>query len=251
MKKILAAAAVLAVMAGGAQGEMIISSMGSSFAVNLSSWDGSTAPPNMYSVGVTTWNGYYNMDGSYSSSNAGFAFRETSTGDVIGMGLKRGTSGGVFLNWQLKNETGSEITELTINWTAAQYTEWGRATTFAIGSYRVYNDDTEAWSSWITSGVTSDSYTATAQAEPTSNSGANLAEIITANHSATILFSTAINDGQSFEIGWTVGNGDGSQGNAHVGFLDASVTAIPEPGTLGLLALFGVGGLLMRKRRIG
>ncbi len=243
MKKIITVLAIVGMMANVSQATLIINTLGTpTSATNLSTWDGDAAPPNFTSSGIT-WDGYYDLDGAYSSTNRAYAFRETETGPVVGLGNKRGTSGGVFLNLQVTNDTGGEITQFDLSWTAAQYTEWGRATTFFLNNYNVEN------SGWTTVGLTSTTFTASAQAAPTPSSGENLDTIVTSAQSGSIVFATPLAHGESLAIGFSFGNGAGSEGNAHVGFTDMTITAIPEPSTLALFGLM-IGALAFARRRL-
>jgi hypothetical protein len=242
MKKTLLTIIGLTAMASSAMfGQVLINNLNVPVTENFSTWNGSAVPTNFSASGLTTFSGFYNLDGAYLNSNAYYAFRDNSSSPVIGLGGKRGTSGGVFLNWSLTNNTGSNITEFSITWTAYQYTEWGRATTFTLNSYNPNG------SGFTSVGVNSTTFTASAQASPTASSGVNLSTITSSSQSATITLATPLLDGQSILIGWSMGNGAGSQGNAHVGLSNISLTAIPEPSTAILLGLGAMAIFLRRK----
>lgn len=229
--------------ASAVSGQIVIAAANSAISINFDAYDGEAPPPNTTISGVTAFNGFYDLDGSYSAANAIYAFRESETDPVLGIGIKRGTTGAVFYNVSFENNTGSAITGFELGWTAAQFTEWGRATTLFLNSYN-------AGSGFSSVGVTSETFTASAQQSPTGNSGANFATPVTQNRVGSISLPTPLESGETIIIGWTIGNGAGSQGNAHVGFTEISVTAIPEPSTYAAIvgALF-LGLVLYRRRQ--
>ena len=210
---------------------------------NFSSYQGTevTLPSGVstFGSGFPNYGGFYDRDDSYSNSNLAYALRDNSSSSEIAFGMKRPASTAVAsLNWQLTNDTGGDITSFTITWDAWQLSEAGRATELTLFNYN-------AGSGFTSDGLTSSTFTAS-----TAPSDANLSAISVSPQSATINLTSALEDGNSITLGWRWLQGAGGGGNAHVGLTDISVTAIPEPSSIIMMALAGLAAFgILRNRK--
>ncbi len=249
MKRVLTLLCALLV-AGVAQANLVLSEVNHAYSGNFEGWDGDADPPNFTLVNYT-WDGLYDLDGAYKHLNRAFAFRESSSEPVLGWGVRpEATGNAAYFNLSLINQTGAAISEIHIFWNVAQYTKAGRATKMQVYSYRI---DGGPWQTGSAAGVDSDIATASAT-DPEVRS--NLSPVIPTPATATITFSTLIEDGKQFDIGWRVLPGEGSGSNAHMGFTGYAVTVTgtdhtvtppdqvsgPSEGRVGELLTFTVGG---------
>lgn len=210
--------AFMVLLAGSTGAEWPLLALHQPQARNFEGWNGNSAPAHFTLSPAYNypWGGYYDLDEGYKHFNRAYAFRQDAAGPVLGWGVRPAASSPIaWFALHLVNETGGPITKLEVAWTAAQYTEAGRATEMDLRSFSI-----DGGATWPTGGVTSDTFTAST----TSGDPANLWPIVTAGQTATITFSTPIDDGASFAIRWRIAPGDGSGSNAHLGFTDFTLT---------------------------
>jgi len=178
---------------------------------NFEGWNGSSNPPD-FTLEYHSWGGYYHLDDGYVNRDGAYAFRGSEAGAVLGWGVRMNNENPVeYFHLHLINQTGVPIARLDVGWTAAQYTEAGRASSIRLAHV----------SPVAGALIESDLFTASAT-DPEVRS--NLTPIATSPQRATITFATPIEPGAPFTIGWGVLNGAGEGANAHIGFTHFTVT---------------------------
>ncbi|MCC5805671.1 MAG: PEP-CTERM sorting domain-containing protein [Opitutales bacterium] len=189
--------------------------------------------------------GYFNFDDSPSlTPNNLYAFRDSASDPVFGFVYKRpaGSPASIFVNVTAINDTGRTINEFKLSFDFIQASIGGRATEIWIN----WNPGPSFTSNGITGG---EDYVA--QAEDTTSISL-LDPYQTQNRSISYSSASGIADGETVVFGFNIRTGDGSGNNAHVGFSNVEITAIPEPSTyaalFGALA-FGLVVFLRRRRR--
>jgi len=235
-----------------------------------------------------TFGGTFDGNTAYSSAvnNMSLAqyFSPTSTTDRA-FGAKRRSEGGgptnppanpdsggtnlYVLTWSFVNNTGADISQFNISWNVEQYGQGNRSTALDFNynpngagvtasgisgqtftsALRGNGGTDPATQVNFYSSNTVDSYELDPNQTTTStNRGVKTSPVITA-YSVTVTPTTPLADGQSIDFRWTNRSGNGNAINALIGWDHLSVTAVPEPATVGLSGLVCTAGLVRRARR--
>lgn len=188
--------------------------------------------------------GFFNYDDPPTLTHTGFyAFRESASDPVVGFVHRRGTGSPAnqYFNIQVTNNTGLTITDVELSLDFLQPTEGSRATEIRIN----WNPGT----GWTTNGITNGA-DFVAQRDTESNTVTLLDPFLTTSRVISYSHSLGIADGDSVSFGFNIRNGGDAGNNAHVGFSNLSVTAVPEPGTYAaLIGLAALGFVVYRRRK--
>lgn len=174
---------------------------------------------------------YSNTLNSYSNQNANRAFQDGNTDDYA-----FGTKTAVVAHFTLGliNNSGADFDGLTVAYNVEQYSVGTSGTTITF--------------SYSTDGETFSTASLTGGEEVLSQTGgttSNLANVLQTARTANVGVTVA--EGSSIWFRWTY-TPLGASGNAHMGIDDVSVSAVPEPATVGVIAAALLMGLLGVKR---
>jgi hypothetical protein len=194
---------------------------------------------------------------AYTNNNGLYALYYSSTGDQSdrAFGTKRQPNGTpIPLAWSFTNQTGADISSFDVSWDVEQYTQGGRPTKIDFDYNPNGAGPTQA-------GIVGTTLTTAQTGIPTS--GANLPggtppgggpPIIT-SRSVSISLATPLANGQSIDFRWITTGVEPAGGNAHFAVDNLSVTALPEPTTLGiaglLCAIVGSARAARRRQLVG
>lgn len=208
---------------------------------------GVTASGSGWWQAFTTFTRNNTGDGNHASAfSAGIAGVGVATDRAFGLGIQSPT---VFsaIGAQFQNDTGSAITELNISYDGEMWYMGGIKTVADTMKFAYSTDATSltdgTWTDVSTLNFSSPFTTTAAQFQLKDGNDA-------ANRTAGIADSiTGLNiaDGATFFVRWySVDNGGKNDG---LTIDNVSITAVPEPATFGLVAIFGGAALLIRRRR--
>lgn len=172
--------------------------------------DGSVIPDPFVVSGAglpSSFGGLFDPITTSLSSVRYYVFTDPDDEDVRAFGMRRGTTSAAYLELPILNSTGRSLKRLHVTFRVWQITQNTRATRIKLNHYR-YPSDAGTTSSSLY--VTSDEYTSSTGNESV------LESIHQEWLTATIVFQTPIPADESFIIGWSFINGDGSGGNAHL-----------------------------------
>jgi hypothetical protein len=160
---------------------------------------------------------------AYNNNNGLYALYYSATDDSSerAFGTKRQPNGTpAILTWSFTNLTGADISSFNVSWDVEQYTQGGRPTAIDLD----YNPNS---SGATQAGIVGSSLTTATTGTPTS--GANLASPIITSRSVSIALATPLANGQSIDFRWSTTGNTAGGANAHFAVDNLSVTAVPEP----------------------
>lgn len=243
--KTLLLSAALGLTSALALGTLPLTQINQAVSVDFSSFEGtySTLPAGVSFTTGQSERGFFNYNAPPTLTLTGFSgFRENADAPVIGFVHRRGTGSPAnqFFNITFSNNTGQTVNDFVLNVDFLQPTQGSRATEIQIN----WNPS----GSFTTNGITNGgSFIASFDEDNTSVS--LLDPFVLTSRTIQYTSFSGVAAGESVTFGFNIRNGDGSGNNAHVGFANMSVTAIPEPGSLILVGIMGVAAVVVLRRK--
>lgn len=247
MKKVLAVVMVLGLAVGVAQAQLIFNTMGQTISEDFDGQTSGNLPAN-WSIISETSTAWPNWQSDGETGTAGGVryndFEGTRYLGMLGNGtLDANQTWDVTLHAQFENQTGGTITQLDLSYSVLQFRQ-ALTRESALGFF--YSLDGTTWNEVedMRFSTASDPAVTTGSATGYDPVGGSFEGSV---NGLSILDNATFYVGVRYDGTFTEGSEGGSRQG--LGFSDVEVTVIPEPGTIGLLAL-GLLGVLVARRRM-